>query len=180
MKSNQLVIIIGIVIILILIIYLCSSKSHKDGYTRTPLGLNCQFRRTPVDFAMNGEDGWQTNPHWMADPSDKYQPLDFGPVDLFKEERKLENGSNIFEQYTNDWEGPGNGKVYLMNDNKTRSLLTEVGDMGIRRVLDDEWGPRFGQKGFSNTEISQLSPDPYTADHALYGGMKFLKYRVGQ
>ena len=158
------------------VLYLVLRK--KDHFTRTCLrdSSNARFVRTPVDFAMKiGKGGWQENPHWIGNPKDRTQPLDFGPVDLFADERKLSNQDELFKQYDNNWEGCGNGKVFASNDQKTRSLLKEVGNIGASRILDNIQtvfhGPKTGVP--SETELSYCVEDPYPQSEKLYGGEPF-------
>ena len=177
-----------IVLILLLIgflvLLLCINKNQRDNYTRTCLtdSTNARFVRTPVDYAMKdvvleGEDpiGWQRNPHWIANPHDKLQPLGFGPVDFYPDERKIWN-ETVYDQYSPNSSGCGNGEPYLVNDNKTRTLLREVGDEGLRRILDNMTGPEHGPETLvpPHTELTDSRPDPYTQSSKLYGGPSYF------
>jgi len=180
-SKKAAVLIVVLVVILLFILGGCKMGcKSKDSYTRTCLRdtQNCQFVRTPVDYAMKmpPDTAWQRNPHWMGHPKDETQPLDFGPVDLFAEERKLHHPDEIFQQYGHNYPGCGNGREFIVNDEKTRDLLREVGDEGARMILDNMGGPAFGPRtGIpSETELSLIRPDPYKADQKLYGSYPYF------
>lgn len=172
------IVFLSIVLILFLVLFLCAGKSQKDNYTRTCLTdtISSRFSRTPVDYAMkdvvldDGILGWQHNPHWKANPHDETQPLDFGPIDFYPDERKIWNNT-IYKQYDNNASGCGNGDTFLVNDNKTRTLLREVGDEGLRMQLDNMTGSEHGFALFPpHTELEDSRPDPYHQSEKLYGG----------
>lgn len=171
-----------ILLVLFLVLFVCSGKSQKDNYTRTCLRdtISSRFSRGPVDYAMKdivwGDDGygWQHNPHWEANPGDETQPLDFGPIDFYPDERKIWNGS-IYSQYGNNSSGCGSGHPYLVNDNKTRTLLREVGDEGLRMRLDNMTGPEHGFGVLPpHTELDDARPDPFVQSEKLYGGPNYF------
>lgn len=147
-------------------------KSVKEGYKRSCLANDCYgLQRTPVDYAFKNPDGWQRNPHWQANPSSEYQPLDQGPIDFFQARRKLHN-KTLFKQYRGDWGGCGNDAVTLTNDEKNRFDLTNVGDYGARLQLDDMRNPRFLGKGPAHTERTYDQPNPFF--DKIYGGRNYL------
>ena len=174
MMSNGVIILIVIAVIAALILCGKLTCSTREGYTRSCLGNDCYgLQRTPVDYAQKYPHGWQRNPHWRADPSNKYQPLDFGPIDFHSDLRRLDNNNGVlFQQYGNNWKGCGRNIVSLTNDSKNRFDLTNIGDYSARQTLDDMYNPRFGPRGFSNTEQTYNEPNPYFKQ--LYGGPNFL------
>lgn len=111
------------------------NKRKRDGFTRTCLtgDTSSIFARSPVDYAYEDitvipqKEGMR-NPHWMGDVTDKKQPLDHGPVDLIRDEKKLIHPELLWEQYGNNYKGCGNGMPYIVNDDKTRFALEDVGD----------------------------------------------------
>lgn len=132
---------IALILAALLIVGHCSMAPgrRKEGYTRSVLGQQniASFGRTEVDY----ESLPQANPHYRADPSVKYQPLEHGPVDVWKDERKLSNpGYPMFAQYGNEWRG-GWDVLHapvptLMNDIHTRFNLRNEGDVSIAKALD--------------------------------------------
>jgi hypothetical protein len=173
---------LSVIIIIILIIAAgvflwrgCSLKcSMKEGYKRSCLGNDCYgLQRTPVDYAFKYPNGWQRNPHWQANPADEHQPLDYGPVDLWADGRRLEKHNGVlFQQYRDDWQGCGKNLVYLTNDEKNRFDLRNLGDVGASSELDDMWNPRFGKYGIAYTEQLMNEVNPYF--DKIYGGRSYL------
>jgi hypothetical protein len=153
------------------------------GYKRACLGGDCQgLQRSPVDYALKTDGprgyysagGWEQNPHWRACPSSSRQPLEYGPVDLEADTRRLstDNGSSLFRQYRNDWEGMGNVDDYVINDSKNRADLGYIGDNEARGMLTNMYSTRFGAKGRVNTEFSRSRPNPHFGP--IYGGFGYL------
>lgn len=169
--------VILIVIAVVLVVFLLagcklSCKSSKEGYKRSGLAGDCfGLQRTPVDYAMKYPHGWQRNPHYQTDPANEHQPLEFGPIDFYRDERALAAGK-LYEQYNNNWGGCGKQLMYLSNDSKNRFDLTRVGDQGARVQLDDMYNTRFGKRGPSHTERSYDEPNPFFKP--IYGGPKWL------
>lgn len=156
------------------------SRGTREGYKRATLGNQCQgMQRSPVDYAFKNPGGWQRNPHWRTEPSVKYQPLEFGPIDFYADSRRLnENDGVLFQQYRNDWKGCGRETLDMANDEKNRFDLTNVGDQGARVQLDDLYSTRFGPRGITHTERSYDQPNPYF--DKIYGGAGWLKHdRLG-
>ena len=178
-KTTAIIIVCLFIVVLIFIGGCNNGLPQKDKYTRTCLtdSTNCTFVRTPVDYAMKGSNGWESYPHYMGNPSDVSQPLEFGTPDFYKDERKLEgNQSTLFKQYDNNWNGCGNGQSYIVNDAKTRSLLREMGDETTRRILDSmssqgDYGPMTNDPVF--TDINLVQGDLY-GDEKLYGGPAYF------
>lgn len=138
--------IILIVVLVVLVLFLiggCTLKCNKksEGYKRSELGQRqtCTMGRSPVDYA---ESEWQANPHYQARPSNKYQPLEYGPVDLYFDQRKLSSRYPMFSQYRNDYKGCADGCLesgggqFLTNDTKGRFDLRNIGDVGVARQMD--------------------------------------------
>ena len=184
--SVETVVLIGVLVVLVIFVFSgckiwCDTK--KDHFTRTCISsdTNSRFVRSPVDYAMNvDEQGWHRFPHYMAKPSDYKQPLNFAPIDFYADERKLNAGSDLWQQYGNFWGGCGNDEPYIVNDNKTRTLLREVGDEGLNRLLNNMGGPEYGPGGASkNTELQECRPDPYIDTQFLYMGEKNYNKPIG-
>ena len=164
--------------------YGCGGK--KDHFTRTCLtaDTNCQFVRSPVDYvyktmtevpAKKGRD----YPHLMADCSDELQPLEQSPgIQLIRDEAKLRDQDKLWKQYENDWKGCGNGKPYIVNDEKTRFTLAEVGNQWAHRILNAQHLPAHGPKGEDRalTELDMITPEPFDR---MYGGSDFLPHTLG-
>ena len=176
--------IIALVLLGLYILNGCSFKRQKDNFTRTPMtaDTNCRFVRQHVDYAY-GPDGsdipekqGKEFPHFMADVTDKLQPLEDGHVNLIRDEDKLwgEGNPRLWDQYTHNFVGCGNGKPYIVNDDKTRFALYEGGDIWATRVLEAEHlpahGPRTSIPALTDLDMSQ--PAPFEQE---YGGAKFLK-----
>jgi len=177
MKISGTVLILCIIVIVAIIFLVggCSLKcSMKEGYKRSCLGNDCYgLQRTPVDYAFKHPHGWQRNPHWQANPADEHQPLDYGPIDFYSDQRRLNaNNGVLFQQYRNDWKGCGKDTVYLTNDEKNRFDLTNIGDQGARVQLDNMWNPRFGKHGVAYTERVFDRVNPYF--DKIYGGRRYL------
>lgn len=148
-----------VVILIVVFLVLIFSKCNKSNYTRTCLSdsTNCLGGplRTPVDYMSLP----RANPHFVANPWDRRQPLEQGPVDFWPDLRKLENGT-LFDQYGNYGMGCGNGQPFYPNDTKTRSLVVELGDLNIRRMMDNEQGPEYGPKGPICTDLTRIESMP--------------------
>jgi len=177
MNSNGTIVIILVILVVVGGFFLwrnCQSKSVREGYVRACLGGDCYgLQRTPVDYAEKFPHGWQRNPHYRTYPPDKYQPLNYGPIDFYPDTRRLDKYDGVlFQQYGNYWRGIGRDIHTLANDSKNRFDMTNIGDYGARQVLDDMYNPRFGPKGFSFTERTLDEPNPYFGK--LYGGSAFL------
>lgn len=159
-------------------------NKKRDGFTRTCLtaDTNCQFVRSHVDYAYKDQTEIPTKkgmdfPHFMANPSDKLQPLDEGKIDLIKDERKLNNQDLLWKQYEHTWKGCGNGKPYIVNDEKTRFSLAEVGDIWAWRQLygmNSDMHHRGSIKAL--TEEDAVVPDAFDR---LYGGSDYLDNHIG-
>lgn len=149
-------------------------KGIKEGYKRSCLAGDCYgLQRTPVDYAFKYPEGWQRNPHYITYPADEHQPLDYGPIDFHQDQRRLDNQNGVlFQQYGNMWQGCGKQLSSLTNDDKNRFDLRNIGDYGAGVVLDNMYNPRFGPKGYVNSEEAHDQPNPYY--NKLYGGPDYL------
>ena len=129
------------------------------------------MQRTPVDYAQK-DGGWQQNPHYISFPHSRYQPLDMGPVDVFDESRQLQYGT-VFDQYRQEWDGKGLQTYDMSNDEKNRANLADIGELTVRRQLDDMYNPRFGEKRGLHTESVYLNESD---KDKIYGGGQYLAY----
>ena len=186
-SGTAVILVLVLVGLILFVVAGCNVKCGKtsEGFTRTPLTVDnsARFVRTPVDFAMEISDncgcpssgGWQKNPHWMAYPGDEAQPLEDGPIDFYKDERKLAEG-RLFEEFGDNYVG-GTGEPYIVNDSKTRSLLVEVGDLTTRRVLDNipaaGW-PRRSDLAPAQTDGTAACDTTNPRDYPLYGGHDYF------
>lgn len=173
-SNGTLIVVIVAVVALLFILGGCtlSCSKGREGYTRAGLGNQCAgMQRTPVDYAFKSPNGWQRNPHWQVDPSNEHQPLDYGPVDFWKDSRRLAAGE-LFQQYSNNWQGCGKQLTTIANDETNRFDLTQGGNVHARRVLDNSYNPRFGPEGPSFNELTLSEPSPYFKK--IYGGPEFL------
>lgn len=171
-------------------------KNSDEKFTRTctSADTNCRFVRTPVDYAFETQTEIPAHmnmdfPHLMGNPADKLQPLDDpcsgeiiqtvnGPmaskpcgktrINLITDESKLIHPDKLWVQYENDYKGCGNGKPYIVNDDKTRFQLREVGDEWAVRVLEHQRVPEHGPIGNhpALTELDIIVPDQFDQ---LYG-----------
>lgn len=149
--------IVLILIVLVVIgVFLLISNCSKSHYTRTCLSDSqgaCLGGpiRTQVDYMSDPT----CNPHYDAFPGDRRQPLEQGPVDFWPNLRRLDNGT-LFD----DSKGCGNGRPFYPNDTKTRSLLVELGDLNLRRMMDNEQGPEYGPVGPICTDLTRMEGMP--------------------
>ena len=164
----------------------CGGARQRDHFTRTCLtaDTNCEFVRSPVDYAYKtmtsipakvGKD----YPHLMANRTDKTQPLDQSSgIDLVKDENKLWDQDRLWKQYESDWAGCGNGKPHIVNDEKTRFSLTEVGNEWAHRILNAQHLPAHGPKVADRalTELDFVTPEPFDR---MYGGDSYLPHNIG-
>ena len=174
--------ILGLVLLALLIFGGCK-KSNRDNFTRTCMTAdsNCRFVRSPVDYAFESitevpQKIGKEFPHYLGNPTDKLQPLDQGHIDLVKDEGLLWNQDRLFKQYENNWKGCGNGKPYIVNDEKTRFSLADVGDMPLHRQLNGEHLPQHGPVGSARalTDEDMIMPLPFDS---MYGG-RWLPHAV--
>lgn len=172
---------LGIAVLLVLgialfLIFRC--KKHEK-YTRTTLtGLpDSRFIRTPVDFAPKADGSLMDDPHYRADPGTKNQPVEYGKVDFFPDQRRLAEGT-LFEEFGNNYLA-GTGEPYIPNDTKTRFLLKELGDVSVARKLDN--APLPGQDPslapvITEETISEVlqQQNPFAATIPTVGGPNYF------
>ena len=180
-RMNNYCLVIFVVVAVSVAIVLLSSKCNGmlEGYKRSCLGQTCRMARTPVDYAFKTPNGWQRNPHWQANPADKYQPLTEGPIEFYPDIKNLNaNNGVLFKQYGNEWKGCGKDQVYLINDSKTRFDLENLGDHWPREIMDSLPHPRL-IPGCGSTEMDHVEVDPW--GDKIYGGAGYLIHEdIGQ
>ena len=191
--SNTAALLIVVLSVLGLLVLGGCKKASDEKFTRTCLSAdsNCKFVRQHVDYvSQTGPKDCKTQtganagscqglerlptaePHYMADPTDKLQNPDQGPVNLIKDEDLLWNQDKLYQQYTHNYTGCGNGKPYIVNDDKTRFALREVGDEWAARILEAQHIPQHGgpfspaDKNYALTDLDMAEPDVYSQ---LYG-----------
>jgi len=148
--------------------------SKREGFQRQCLGGTCSgMQRSPVDYAMKSPEGWQQNPHYEALASVRFQPLDFGPIDLWSDVRKLDSGE-MFKQYDQEWEGTGSQIFHMANDEKNRENNLDIGNYQFAETMSNLYSPSFGPQGYSNVEQDYNEPNPYF--DKLYGGAYGLRF----
>lgn len=182
MQTPTLVLILVAVIAAVVFFNMCSVKCkmpEREGYIRSSLGNVCQgLQRTPVDYAFKHPDGWQRNPHYQVYPGVHYQPLEDGPIDFHQDSRRLEKYGHLFQQYGQNWNGCGKELIYLRDDEKNRFDLTNVGEQGVRRQMDDFDNPAILNSQNMLTEMDFIEPSPF---QKLYGGPEYLRNdRLGE
>jgi len=138
---------------------------QKLKNNRSCLGGTCDgLERTPVDYAFK-PNGWPKNPHWTA--GSKYQPLEFGRIDLLEDATRLGDGE-LFKQYENSWVNTKEQNNFIVNDSKNRFDLTNEGHYLDRQRLDNQgYNPSFDSRRFSNTPTSSYA-------NKLYSGSGFF------
>ena len=96
--SVGLVTLVSVLIVIVIFIVMgCKLKCGKtrENYWRTSSSNDTQGTgygyQGPVDFAGPADKNisWKDSPHWIAEPDNKYLPLDMAGVDLYKTQRRL-------------------------------------------------------------------------------------------
>lgn len=161
-------------------------SQDKEDFTRTCLtgDTNCKFVRSHVDYAYGNDTSIPMKkdlpfPHAIANEQDKLRPLNEGRINLIKDEEKLWNPDKLWVQYENDWKGCGNGKPYIVNDDKTRFLLREVGDEWAARILEAQRTPAHGPEA-NFPAIVDLDLAKQEEFQPLYGGSDYLDMMIGR
>lgn len=172
----------GIVLAVAVVAYLLFKR---EGFTRTCLSAdtNCRFVRSPVDYAFNSmtdipqKMGMQF-PHKIANIKDKLQPLSSGKIDLIKDESLLWHPDKLWKQYEHNWGGCGDNQMYIVNDDKTRFSLADVGDIWVHRILNSMPSPAHGPAGNDPalTEQDLIRPEPFQPH---YGGYSYIPVQIG-
>ncbi len=158
--SNETVLLIGVLIAVVIFVMMgCKVKCAKknvEGYIRTQLaqGQGGRMHRSPADFVNT----WKANPHYTTNPSNKFQPLVMGGLDLEAELRKLAAGK-LFEEFSQNWGGPSGGKMWVSNEEKVRDDLVNLGDVQASLALNDQVTPGMHPQGtgmsFDNLRLRQ-------------------------
>lgn len=205
-SNTAAVLIIALVLLGLYLMGGCKKNTENEGFTRTctSADTNCRFVRSPVDYAFETQTEIPAHmnmdfPHLMGNPTDKLQPLDDpcsgmivqtpqGPrpslpcgktrINLIADEEKLIHPDRLWVQYENDYKGCGNGKPYIVNDDKTRHELADIGDEWAVRVLDHQRLPEHGPIGNQPalTDLDIAVPD---VGGPLYGG-EWLGSMIGR
>lgn len=156
----------------------CAKTS--EGYNRTPLSGFGVLKRTPAGYAFQG-DGMTNNPHYHADPQDRYVPLEFGGMNPYK---RVVN--NLKPALTRDGlesckhgEGCDESGSFIVNDSKTRRDMAESGDMGWYRIMTN-MGTSANKTydGVRKYEIEDIRPD--YSQPPLYSGDFHYNAVLGQ
>lgn len=187
--SNTVAVLVIVLVLLGLYIWngcKLHSKDDKEKFTRTCLtgDTNCKFVRSHVDY-MYGDDTDIPSkkglpfPHAIANEQDKLRPLDDGRINLIQDEQKLWDPNLLWVQYENDWKGCGNNKPYIVNDDKTRWSLEDVGDVWAARILESQRLPEHGPQGKFPALVDQdmIKQEVF---QPLYGGDHYLNMMLGR
>jgi len=177
-KSKTLLLGFGALALVLVIVFVMKGCkivcNNKEGFQRQCLGGTCAgMQRSPVDYAMKRPEGWQQNPHWEALPTVRFQPLDFGEVDLYSDSRKLDDGE-MFYQYSQGFPGTGTQIFHMQNDEKNRFDNKDIGNYAFSEKMSDLYNYAFGAPGIVNTETQYWDPNPFY--DKLYGGTQWLRY----
>nr|QBK86944.1 MAG: uncharacterized protein LCMAC103_02840 [Marseillevirus LCMAC103] len=163
-SNTQVLLVVLLVAILLFVLMGCKircAKAPAENFQRNVLAQNQGGRMVhgPVDYAI-GED-FRKNPHYLARPSNKFQPLENGPIDFEYDRRKLENGElwedgknelpQVFEEFGQWYTGPPNAELHLPNTVPTRNHLARIGDLTAASVLQDEIRPAHRGPGHAQT-----------------------------
>jgi hypothetical protein len=159
---------------------------EKEDFTRTCLtgDSNCKFVRSHVDYVYGDDTDIPMKkgmpfPHAIANLQDKRRPLDQGRIDLIKDEQLLWDPKKLWVQYENDWKGCGDGKPYIVNDDKTRWSLKDVGDVWAARILEAQRTPAHGPEG-AFPAIVDLDLAKQDQFQPMYGGSDYLNMMIGR
>ena len=176
MASGAVVsIIVVLCIVAIFMLFGCRMKCGRsaEGYRPSELGQQCSaLLRSPVDYVFKDNHGYQQNPHYQANPSSHFQPLNEGPIDFFPDARRLEE-NKMYDGFGANFAGDGKDLHKFENDEHNRFNLTNIGSLGERNYLDDVWNKAFGPYGFQNTEQRRIELSEF---ERLYGGNDFFPY----
>lgn len=168
--QNKLLLLIGGASLIVLILLLLCGKDYSEHYKRSCLQNDCNLQRSPVDYAFKDP---RTNPHYQTSPGNDAHPLAQGPIDFHMDLRRLNQTDGVlFQEFDQNYKGCGLGEQYIVNDEKGRFDLTNVGDVGTRNQLDDVHHERHGPRGFIHTE--RRYDEPNGCFDMLYGGSDFF------
>lgn len=167
--SNEIVILVSVlVVLLVFVLYGCKlscgdrrKRRLQEGFWRTEIANDTAgtggFYQTPVNFANSYPNvTWQDSPHYKANPENKYQPLEYGPVDTEAAVRRLSanweedphsNQPPIWDEFSQYYTGKratdnaGNvlaGQPFMANALKPRFTLTSLGETFSSDLLADQ------------------------------------------
>lgn len=177
----------------------CTSADTNCKFVRSPVDYAFEtMSEIPAHQAALAASTIGTGfPHLMGNPSDELQPLDdpctgnikpdgkqtrrpcgLTNINLIKDESLLWHPNKLWKQYENDYKGCGNGKEYIVNDDKTRFELNAVGDVWAARILEHQRLPQHGPVGKhpAITDQDLVEPDTFSQ---LYGG-DWLNQMIGR
>ena len=168
--TTDVVILVGAVAVLLVFLMMgcrltCGKKRKRrevqEGYWRTEIANDTSgsggFYQTPLNYSLSYPTiTWQDSPHYQANPENKYQPLEAGPVDTEAALRRLTTNWDLdpnsnqppiwgeFDQYYTGRRGTdaaGNvvaGQPFIANALKPRYTLTTLGDTFSKQLLQNE------------------------------------------
>lgn len=139
-SSAQILLLVLLALALLFVLMGCKltcKKRSPESFKRVQYAHTQGGRmvRSPVDYYPRFH---KINPHVMANPNNKFQPLESNPVDLEAELNKLTYGPPMFNEFSNWYKGPKDAEVWIPNDSKTRMHLRTIGDGLTAFLLDDE------------------------------------------
>lgn len=157
-----------------------SCAKTSEAYNRTPLSGFGVLKRTPAGYAFQG-DGMTNNPHYQADPEDRYVPLEFGGMNPYK---RVVN--DLKPALTRDGlesclhgERCNEDGAFIINDSKTRRDMAESGDMGWYRIMNNmATSAHLPYDGVRKYEIESIQPD--YSQPPLYSGDFHYNAVLGQ
>ena len=152
-----------LIVIVIFIVMKCKLKcgNTKENYIRTSSSNDTSGTaygyQAPVDFAgpANPDISWKDSPHWIAEPDNKYLPLDMAGVDLYKSQRRLTENfetnptsplAPLFEPFGQYYAGERAeidgirfvGQPWTNNITKSRWDYRDRGDLPTARSLNNQ------------------------------------------
>ena len=160
-----LVILVAVLIVIVIFVVMkcklkCSSK--REPYIRTSSANDTQGSgygyKTPVDYAGCASENisWVDSPHFMANPSNKYLPLEIAPVDFEPTLRSLTYNfetdpkstlSPVYNEFSQFYSGeraplPNGdisvGEPWTNNSYKSRGDYLKRGNLPTSRALNNQ------------------------------------------
>lgn len=165
---NTILIILGILIVCFFIWNKCSlTCGSKEGFKQPVLSQEGDYmKQSPVDYVYKG-NGMDANPHYLADPSDRLVPLEYGGVDFYKDDRKVIDGT-IFDSIGPCYMEHGDGEKYLVNNSRTRADMIDSGDMDWYRTLSNVTSHHAFTVGVPPVESDFVNNDPMKNFRGIY------------
>lgn len=152
-SSTHVLLIALLVAGLLFLVFGCKIKCGKtlfEGFQRTGLANgSCHMTKNPVDY-MNT---WKANPHYKAFPGNKYQPLEQGPIDFHIDTRNAAAGLS-FQEFSQHWDGVGDGQINVSPIPQDRSHLMTLGDFVASNALASALTQGHVGKAMSREEIN--------------------------